>query len=95
MTKTVLIVDDDPTQRRLVQGVLEREGFGVAHAETGEAAIDRLMAGGAADVILLDLTMPGLGGMATLTEMRQRGFTTRVEVKRDRHPITSHGEITA
>ncbi len=80
MTKTVLIVDDDPTQRRLVQGVLEREGFGVAHAETGEAAIDRLMAGGAADVILLDLTMPGLGGMATLTEMRQRGFTQPVIV---------------
>ena len=74
MAKTVLIVDDDPTQRRLTQGVLEREGFHVAHAETGEQAIDRLMAGGAADVILLDLTMPGLGGMATLEEMRQRGF---------------------
>ncbi len=80
MSKTVLIVDDDPTQRRLVQGVLEREGFAVAHAETGEAAIDRLMAGGACDVILLDLTMPGLGGMATLTEMRQRGFTQPVIV---------------
>ena len=74
MTKTVLIVDDDPTQRRLVQGVLEREGFAVAHAENGEAAIDSLMAGAVADVILLDLTMPGLGGMATLSEMRQRGF---------------------
>ncbi len=80
MSKTVLIVDDDPTQRRLVQGVLEREGFAVAHAETGEAAIDRLMAGDVADVILLDLTMPGLGGMATLVEMRQRGFTQPVIV---------------
>ncbi|MDP3400605.1 MAG: hypothetical protein Q8R97_05740, partial [Brevundimonas sp.] len=30
MAKTVLVVDDDPTQRRLVQAVLEREGFAVA-----------------------------------------------------------------
>jgi len=80
MSKTVLVVDDDPTQRRLVQGVLEREGFAVAHAENGEQAIDRLAAGGAADVILLDLTMPGLGGMGTLAEMRLRGFGNPVIV---------------
>jgi DNA-binding NtrC family response regulator len=80
MGKTVLIVDDDPTQRRLIQGVLEREGFDVAHAETGEQAIDHLVAGKPADVILLDLTMPGLGGMASLAEMRQRGFSHPVIV---------------
>ena len=80
MSKTVLVVDDDPTQRRLIQGVLEREGFGVAHAESGEAAIDALVGGKACDVILLDLTMPGLGGMATLAEIRQRGFATPVIV---------------
>ena len=80
MTKTVLIVDDDPTQRRLVQGVLEREGFTVAHAETGEAAIDRLMAGAAADVVMLDLVMPGLGGLGALKEMRGRGFGQPVVV---------------
>jgi DNA-binding NtrC family response regulator len=76
MSKTVLVVDDDPTQRRLIQGVLEREGFAVGHAESGEAAIDALVAGKPADVILLDLTMPGLGGLATLAEIRQRGFAT-------------------
>ena len=76
MSKTVLVVDDDPTQRRLIQGVLEREGFAVGHAESGEAAIDALVSGKPADVILLDLTMPGLGGMATLAEIRQRGFST-------------------
>src|SRR5436190_1410170 len=74
MTKTILVVDDDPTQRRLIQGVLEREGFGAAMAESGEQAIDHLVAGNPADVILLDLSMPGLGGIAALTEMRQRGF---------------------
>jgi len=87
MTKTVLVVDDDPTQRRLIQAVLEREGFAAAHAGTGEEAIDRLMAGAAVDIILLDLSMPGLGGMKTLTEMRQRGFTQPVIV------VTSTGGI--
>ena len=80
MSKTVLVVDDDPTQRRLIQAVLEREGLVVAHAESGEQAIDRLVAGGAADAIMLDLVMPGLGGLATLKEMRQRGFTQPVVV---------------
>ena len=42
MAKTVLVVDDDPTQRRLVQAVLDREGFQVVHAENGGEAIDRL-----------------------------------------------------
>ena len=35
MTKTVLVVDDDPTQRRLIQAVLERDGFVVASADSG------------------------------------------------------------
>jgi DNA-binding NtrC family response regulator len=74
MSKTVLVVDDDPTQRRLIQAVLEREGFAVAHAESGDEAIKRLAAGGAADVILLDLVMPGTSGQDTLKEMRVRGF---------------------
>ena len=39
MAKTVLVVDDDPTQRRLIQAVLEREGFAVAHAENGDQAM--------------------------------------------------------
>jgi DNA-binding NtrC family response regulator len=80
MAKTVLVVDDDPTQRRLIQAVLEREGLVVAHAETGEQAIDRLAAGGAADAVMLDLVMPGLGGLATLKELRARGFNQPVVV---------------
>ena len=74
MTKTVLVVDDDPTQRRLIQGVLEREDFAVAHAEDGGAAMDYLTSGKPADVILLDLQMPGMDGHQTLAEMRARGF---------------------
>src|SRR6185437_2821559 len=74
MAKTVLVVDDDPTQRRLIQAVLERDGFAVVHAESGDQAIARLSGGGAVDVVLLDMVMPGLSGQETLVEMRQRGF---------------------
>ena len=80
MTKTVLVVDDDPTQRRLIQAVLEREGFAVSHADGGDAAIAHLSAGAPADVILLDLVMPGLNGQETLKELRARGFSQPVIV---------------
>ncbi|MHB8529349.1 MAG: sigma-54-dependent transcriptional regulator [Caulobacteraceae bacterium] len=80
MTKTVLVVDDDPTQRRLIQAVLEREGFGVAHAEGGAAALQHLASGGLADVVLLDLVMPGYSGQEALADMRARGFCQPVIV---------------
>jgi DNA-binding NtrC family response regulator len=80
MTKTVLVVDDDPTQRRLIGAVLEREGFATAQAEDGDQALSRLMGGAPADVVVLDLTMPGLSGIDTLKEMRGRGFTQPVIV---------------
>ncbi|MET0338235.1 MAG: sigma-54 dependent transcriptional regulator [Caulobacter sp.] len=80
MTKTVLVVDDDPTQRRLIQAVLEREGFAVAHAENGDEALGHLIGGKSADVVLLDLVMPGMTGQDTLVQIRQRGFTQPVIV---------------
>jgi DNA-binding NtrC family response regulator len=80
MNKTVLVVDDDPTQRRLIQAVLERENFRVAHADSGRAALEHLASGAPADVVLLDLVMPGLTGQETLADMRSRGFTQPVIV---------------
>jgi DNA-binding NtrC family response regulator len=80
MTKTVLVVDDDPTQRRLIQAVLERDGFAVSHAESGDAAMAHLASGAPVDVVLLDLVMPGLNGHDTLKEMRARGFVQPVIV---------------
>jgi DNA-binding NtrC family response regulator len=80
MTKTVLVVDDDPTQRRLIQAVLERDGFAVAQAENGDAAMGHLTTGKVADIVLLDLQMPGMAGHDVLKEMRVRGFAQPVIV---------------
>ena len=80
MAKTVLLVDDDPTQRRLIGAVLEREGFAVAAADSGDAALDRVAAGLLPDVVILDLVMPGTGGLDALKAMRAQGMTAPVIV---------------
>ncbi|MFZ5618295.1 MAG: sigma-54-dependent transcriptional regulator [Pseudomonadota bacterium] len=66
--KNILIVDDDPTQRRLMRAVCEKAGFPVLQAESGEGAISMLQSeqGQEISLIMLDLRMPGLGGMETL-----------------------------
>ena len=67
MAKTVLVIDDDPTQRRLLTAAVEKAGFACRTApdgETGVAIATDKNAG--ADVVLLDLTMPGLSGIETL-----------------------------
>jgi len=80
MAKRVLVVDDDPTQRRLIQAVLEREGFGVSQADGGDSAIDQLISGVSPDVVILDLVMPGTPGIEVLKDMRARGFDMPVIV---------------
>lgn len=66
--RSILIVDDDPTQRRLMRAVCEKAGYPVLQAESGEEAIALLQGdqGAAISLIMLDLRMPGLGGMETL-----------------------------
>ena len=68
MANTILIVDDDPTQRRLMRAVCERGGYPVLQADSGENALSLLHSQQGRDVglVMLDLRMPGLGGMETL-----------------------------
>ncbi|WP_411820132.1 sigma-54 dependent transcriptional regulator [Hyphococcus formosus] len=68
MVKTVLIVDDDPTQRRLMRAVCEKAGYPVLESADGEGALSLLQSQQGQDIalIMLDLRMPGLGGMETL-----------------------------
>ena len=74
MSKTVLIVDDDPTQRRLLQAVVEKSGFSTLQAGDGDAALAMAL-GTEQDkihVMLLDLVMPGRNGMETLIELAKK-----------------------
>jgi len=64
-TPCLLYVDDDEALARLVNRGLSRQGFKVIHADSGEAAIARIQAGGV-DVVALDQYMPGLDGLETL-----------------------------
>jgi DNA-binding NtrC family response regulator len=71
MGKTVLIVDDDPAQRRMLQAAVERQGFATRTAEDGAQAIAQAM-DPAIDVVLLDLIMPGVSGMEALAAIRNK-----------------------
>lgn len=73
MAKTVLIIDDDPTQRRLLTAAVEKAGFAARTAPDGETGIAIATDQNAgADVVLLDLTMPGLSGQETLEALTER-----------------------
>ncbi len=69
----VLLIDDEEVVREMVTEVLEHEGLGVVAAADGERGLD-LMAerGGAIDIVLLDLSMPGLSGQDTFARLAER-----------------------
>ena len=74
MAALILIVDDDPIQRRLLEAMTRRFGYESETAESGEQAIARLEAADkpSVNLIILDLVMPDLDGMGVLARMRQR-----------------------
>jgi two-component system, OmpR family, response regulator MtrA len=71
MMTTVLLVEDDPAAREGLELALRRLGYGVRCAVTGEAALDGL-SGAAADVVVLDLMLPGLDGLEVCRRLRRR-----------------------
>jgi len=62
---TLLVADDDPAVRQSLERALTREGYAVVVAPDGQAALERLQAGGV-DLVLSDLKMPGLNGLELL-----------------------------
>ena len=69
--RAVLVVDDHPDLRRMVVRMLGRAGIGeVDEADCGEVCL-ALCGGFKYDVILMDLTMPGMDGYATFLELRK------------------------
>ncbi|MEZ6003859.1 MAG: sigma-54 dependent transcriptional regulator [Planctomycetota bacterium] len=65
------IIDDDPGYRDLLQSVLTSEGFEVRTAADGRAGLACLDQGGV-DLVLLDMRMPGMGGMEFLEQLQSR-----------------------
>ena len=66
----VLVVDDESAIRESLQGVLEDEGYKVAAAATGEAAIESVQ-NQSFDLVLLDIWLPGIDGLETLERIRE------------------------
>ena len=73
----ILIVDDESAIRRALRPPLVELGFQVAEASRGEEALQLLRAG-TCDVVLLDVNMPGIGGVETLR--RIRAFAPRLPI---------------
>jgi PAS domain S-box-containing protein len=71
----VLVIDDEETVRNVARQTLQRVGYEVDTAVDGDAALAALADSSPYDVILVDMTMPGRDGIATLREMRRRGVT--------------------
>src|SRR2546429_77753 len=65
----LLIADDDPGLRESLERTLTREGYRVILASDGNAALERLQAGGV-DLVLTDLKMPGLSGIELLRAVK-------------------------
>src|SRR6516162_31930 len=89
MSECILIVDDDPVQRRLLDNVVRRFGYDVLLAEGGDRALDILTGdeGRHIDAVVLDLVMPDLDGLGVLARMRDAGLVIPVIVQ------TAHGGI--
>ena len=73
----VLLAEDNPINAILARALLEREGCVVERVQTGPEAV-QAAAAQSYDLILLDLRMPGLGGLEAAAELRRRGVATPI-----------------
>src|ERR687892_690178 len=83
---SILIVDDEPGVRSALGGVLRDEGYEVDAVDSGEACLERL-GRQTYDVVVLDIWLPGMDGLATLSRMRERQIETQVVI------VSGHGNI--
>lgn len=86
MRERVLIVDDDPVQRRLLDDMVRKFGYEPIMAASGDAAMAALTGAENAriDAVVLDLVMPDLDGLGMLAKMRAAGLATPVIVQSSR-----------
>jgi DNA-binding NtrC family response regulator len=86
---TILVVDDDPVQCRLLEAMLQKFDYQALTRDSGEAALELLTGPDGADIdcVILDLVMPNLDGLGVLAKMRQASINVPVIVQ------TAHGGI--
>ena len=88
MSEVVLIVDDDPVQRRLLETTIQRYGYQTIVADGGDAAVKLFTRPDTRiDAVVLDLVMPDLDGLGVLAFMREASLNIPVIVQ------TAHGGI--
>jgi two-component system KDP operon response regulator KdpE len=66
----ILVVDDEPQIRRVMRATLSAQGYVIAEAKTGEEAVESVRKE-RPDLILLDVNMPGMGGIEACREIRR------------------------
>lgn len=71
MTANIMVIDDDPDLRETLRLLLVENGFAVSEAADGQEALDLLGSGPHPNLILLDLTMPGMNGWQFLERIRE------------------------
>jgi two-component system response regulator MprA len=74
MAERVLVVEDDPPVRRMLRRSLAAEGFDVRAAADGGTAL-AMAADSAPDLVVLDVTMPGLSGIDVCKRLREKGLS--------------------
>ena len=73
--KKILVVDDSPTERAFLEGLLIKSGYSVVIANSGEEGVEKAKTE-LPDLILMDVVMPGLNGFQA-TRAITRGDTTK------------------
>jgi len=77
--KSILVVEDDPTTRRLAEGLLAGAGYSVTTAVDGPEALEKLRSA-PFDLALLDVWMPGMSGLELVGRLRARSPDLRVVI---------------
>lgn len=80
MEKRILVIDDSPSVRKMVEFTLKSKDFQVASAEDGQEALELMAEEQEFDAIILDINMPRMNGLEFLQELRPNGANASIPV---------------